>query len=634
MSGRQRVIVVGAGLAGLACTMKLVEEGMDVDLLSSTPARQSHSVCAQCGINACNTISRQEGDSEWAHFDETILGGDFLADQPPVHEMCYWAPRLIDLLDRMGVPFHRTAEGQRAVRLSGGSVARRTFFAGATSGQQILYAFDEQVRRHEADGRVHRRDYWEFLWPVIHEGACVGVVAQDLRSMRIESFAASAVVIATGGNGMIFGRTTASLACTGAAASRCYQAGAKYANPEFIQIHPTTMPAQDKCRLVTEAFRGEGARIWVPAIQENGSWKPHPNPNRGPASIPESERWYFLEDHYAKFGNLVPRDVAAQEVTSLCRDGFGAGDGSMVYLDWRDSVKEIGRQSAAARLSGAVQLCRKFGGADPLEEPIRVSPAVHASMGGLWVGYKKDERTGGLKAGDPANMGTNIAGLYAIGEVSFAYHGANRLGGNGLLSRIFDGLFGGKCVKNYCADALADPPSSAFESAIRQETGRTDRLLAGDGDENPRLLAGEIGRWMTEHCTLVRHNDKLEMALDKCQQWKQRARRIKLSDTGSWMNQSLPFARSVRDMIVMAEAILCGALMRNESRGAHFKPAYPNRDDANFLKATIAVYDPVADRAAIHYEPVDTSLIAPRPRTYGRKAVAPAVKAEKPVPVL
>ncbi|HUB26962.1 MAG TPA: hypothetical protein VL992_16165, partial [Tepidisphaeraceae bacterium] len=179
-----------------------------------------------------------------------------------------------------------------------------------------------------------------------------------------------------------------------------------------------------------------------------------------------------------------------------------------------------------------------------------------------------------------------------------------------------------------------DPPSSAFESAIRQETGRTDRLLAGEGDENPRLLAGEIGRWMTEHCTLVRHNDKLEMALDKCQQWKQRARRIKLSDTGSWMNQSLPFARSVRDMIVMAEAILCGALMRNESRGAHFKPAYPNRDDVNFLKATIAVYDPVADRAAIHYEPVDTSLIAPRPRTYGRKAVAPAVKAEKPVPVL
>jgi succinate dehydrogenase / fumarate reductase, flavoprotein subunit len=633
VSVRPRVIVVGGGLAGLACTMKLAEEGIDVDLFSATPSRQSHSVCAQGGINACNQISRQECDSEWAHFDETILGGDFLADQPPVHEMCYWAPRIVDLLDRMGVPFDRTAEGQRALRFSGGSLARRTFFAGATSGQQILYAFDEQVRRREADGRVNRHEYWEFLWPVIQDGACLGIVAQDLRSMRIAPFAASAVVIATGGNGMIFGRTTMSLGCTGAAASRCYQAGAKYANPEFIQIHPTAISGQDKCRLVSEAVRGEGARMWVPAVQENGTWKPHPSASRGPNSVPESERWYFLEDRYARFGNLVPRDIAALEITSLCRDGFGVGDGSMVYVDLRDVVKESGGKTIAARLNGAIQLYRKFGGADPLEEPMRVTPAVHASMGGLWVGCKKDEKTGGLKAGDPANMSTNIVGLYAMGEVSFAYHGANRLGGNGVLSRIFDGLFGGTCVKNYCQEAPSDPPPSLFESAVRQENARVERLFASDGNENPHLLAEEVGRWMTEHCTVIRLNDKLEMALDKCQQWKQRARRIRLSDTSNWANQSLPFARSVRDMIVMAEAILRGALLRNESRGAHFKPAYPDRDDVNFLKATIATYDAEADRAAIHYEPVDTSLIAPRPRTYGRKPAVSVVKAEKVVAV-
>jgi succinate dehydrogenase / fumarate reductase flavoprotein subunit len=283
----KRVIVIGGGLAGLACSVKLAEDGVNVDLFSMVPVKRSHSVCAQGGINACNDIARQQGYSEWIHFDETALGGDFLADQPPVLEMCNWAPRIIDLLDRMGVPFNRTPEGQRELRLFGGSLVKRTFFAGATTGQQLLYALDEQTRRHEADGLVTKYEFWEFLALVIHDNQCVGIVAQDMRTMQIRAFRADAVVIATGGCGLIFGKSTNSVICTGGAASRCYQAGAKYGNPEFIQVHPTAIPGEDKCRLISESARGEGGRVWVPK---------RPGDNRHPNSIPESERFYFFEE--------------------------------------------------------------------------------------------------------------------------------------------------------------------------------------------------------------------------------------------------------------------------------------------------------------------------------------------------
>jgi succinate dehydrogenase / fumarate reductase, flavoprotein subunit len=626
MAARHRVIVVGGGIAGLACAMKLAEEGVGVDLFSLSPARRSQSASAQGGINACNDIARQQGFSEWAHFDETVLGGDFLADQPPVHEMCYWAPRIVDLLDRMGVPFNRTTEGQRDLRLSGGSLIKRTFFAGATTGQQVLYALDEQVRRHESAGRVQRHEFWEFLRPVIHEMAaapvCVGIVAQDLRSMQIRAFRGDAVVMASGGNGMVFGRSTMSASCTGAAGSRCYQAGAKFGNPEFIQIHPTTIPGEDKCRLISEAARGEGGRLWVPAVRENSHWKPHPNAGRAADAIPDSERFYFLEERYPKYGNLVTRDIATREIAQVCRDGFGVG-GDRVYLDLREVVRETGEENVRAKLAGLVDIYQRFAGGDALAEPMKLSPAVHCSMGGLWVGFKKDEKTGGLKQLDPANLSTNIAGLYAMGEANFAYHGANRLGGNGLLSRLFDGLFGGSCVKSYCTDAAPiaadDAPQAIFDAAVKVESDRIAWLIGNDGNENPYLLWQEMGEAMTEHCTVIRENDQLEKTLAVCQSWKERYRRVKLADGGGWANQNLSFARTVRDMILMAEAILKGALLRNESRGAHFKPAYPERDDVNFLKATIATYDEQADAVQIRYEPVDTSLIAPRARAYGKK---------------
>lgn len=622
---KKRVIVVGGGLAGLACTIRLAEEGVPVDLFSMVPVKRSHSVCAQGGINACNDIARQQGYSEWMHFDETVLGGDFLADQPPVLEMCNWAPRIIDLLDRMGVPFNRTPEGQRALRLFGGSLFKRTFFAGATTGQQLLYALDEQTRRWEAEGLVTKYEFWEFLWPVIHDGACVGIVAQDMRSMQIREFRGDAVVMATGGNGLIFGKSTMSVICTGGAASRCYQAGVKYGNPEFVQVHPTAIPGEDKCRLISESVRGEGGRVWVPR---------KPGDTRHPNSIPESERFYFLEERYPKYGNLVPRDIATREIFQVCTEmGLGVGGGNMVYLDLTDEVKRVGRAALLAKLEGILEIYEKFVGTDPLAEPMKIFPAVHYTMGGLWCGFKKDEKTGGLKFGEPVNMMTNIPGLYAMGEVNFAYHGANRLGANSLLSCIFDGLFGGTCIRNYITDvariAAADVPQSVFDAVVKQEIDRQNSLLNSSGDENPYRLWQEMGRWMTDNCTVIRHNDRMEQTLSKLQEWKQRYKKIRLSDTGTWTNQTLSFARALRDMIIMAEAILQGAILRNESRGAHYKPAFKERDDVNFLKATIARYDVANDRPVITYEPVDTSLITPRARTYGKKEQA---ESDKPSP--
>ena len=629
---KKRVIVVGGGLAGLACTIKLAEAGVAVDLFSMVPVKRSHSVCAQGGINACNDIARQQGYSEWEHFEETALGGDFLADQPPVLEMTTWAPKIIDLLTRMGVPFNRTPEGQRALRLFGGSLFKRTFFAGATTGQQLLYALDEQTRRAEAEGKVKKYEFWEFLWPVIHDGACVGIVAQDMRTMQIRTFRGDAVVMATGGNGLLFGKSTMSVICTGGALARCMQAGAKFANPEMIQVHPTAIPGEDKCRLISESARGEGGRVWVP--QTAGDTRP-------PNSIPEDERFYFLEERYPKYKNLVPRDIATREIFQVCTElKKGVGGGNMVYLDLRDEVRKIGRSAVIGKLEGILEIYEKFVGTDPLDEPMKIFPAVHYSMGGLWANFKSKEptpgtRSGGLQFGHPDNMSTNVPGLYTMGECSFAYHGANRLGANSLLSCIFDGLFGGTGINNYITDvaktAAADVPQSVYDAAGKQETDRQNWLVNNSGTENPYLLWQEMGKWMTENCTVVRHNDRLQATLDKCQEWKDRYKRVKLSDTGMWTNQNLSFARATRDMILQAEAVLRGALARDESRGAHYKPDFPTRDDDRFMKTTLATYNPTTDGIDISYGPVDVSLVKPRARTYGKQADKPA--AEKPEPV-
>ncbi len=305
-------------------TMKLAEAGVQVQLFSLVPVKRSHSVCAQGGINGAVNL-RGEGDSPQLHFEDTITGGDFLNHQPPVMRMCERAPAIIYLLDRMGVPFNRTSEGLLSFRRFGGTLKHRTAYAGATTGQQLLYALDEQVRRHEVDGRVHKFEGWDFLGLVKRaDGSCSGIVAQDLRTMRIESFPADAVVICTGGNGLLFGRSTNSIINTGSPVSICYQEGAIYGNPEMVQIHPTAIPGEDKCRLISESVRGEGGRLWTPK---------DPNDLRPPASLPESDRWYFCEELDPVYGNLLSRDIVSFAIYCVCRMGKGVAAKEQVYLD-------------------------------------------------------------------------------------------------------------------------------------------------------------------------------------------------------------------------------------------------------------------------------------------------------------
>lgn len=606
---QHRVIVVGGGLAGLAASVRVAESGLDVDLFSMVPVKRSHSVCAQGGINACNDIARQQGYSEFQHFDETLYGGDFLQHQPPVYEMTHWAPRIIDLLDRMGVPFNRTAEGQRDLRLFGGSLFKRTHFAGATTGQQLLYALDEQTRRWEAEGRVNKYEYWEFLWPVLDDdGRCRGIVAQDMRTMQIRTFRADAVVMATGGPGLVFGKSTNSVMCNGGAAARCYQAGAWYANGEFIQVHPTAIPGADKLRLMSESARGEGGRVWVPR---------KPGDTRRPVEIPESERLYFLEEKYPKYGNLVPRDIASREIFDICVNQHrGVGGGNMVYLD----LTHMSREYLERKLGGIIEIYRKFAGEDPVDTPMKIFPGVHYSMGGLYTTYTAKADGHGMEAGAPNSMMTNIPGLYAFGEVNYQYHGGTRLGANALLSCIFDGLFCGQGVANYVRDVAPSygaPGASIFDAARAREEEKQLAIVSSRGTENPYEIGNELGVEMTAASTVVKTEDRMLAGMDKLHELQERFTRIRLSDTGMWTNQNLSHARAVGDMLRLAEVILLGSIERKESRGSHFRLDYPDRNDAKFLATTVAEYDAKTGRPKLSYEDVDISLVEPRARTYG-----------------
>jgi succinate dehydrogenase / fumarate reductase flavoprotein subunit len=635
---KQRVLVVGGGLAGLAASMKLAELGVNVDLMSLTPVKRSHSVCAQGGINSVNDLTRQQGDSEWLHLDDTVYGGDFLQHQPPVKEMVYHGPKIINLMDRLGVPFNRTQEGFRDQRRFGGTLFKRTAFAGATTGQQLLYALDEQVRSWHVNGLVSMYEGWDFVAPIIDDtGRCRGAVAQNLITMEIRAFPADAVVIASGGCGLIYGRSTMSMACNGSAASRAVQAGAKYANAEFIQVHPTAIPGADKLRLMSESARGEGGRVWVPRM---------PQDPRAPKQIPEAERYYFLEERYPKYGNLVPRDIATREIFNVCvNEGLSVErERQCVYLD----LTHIPREELDRKLGGILSIYEKFQGVDPRDEPMKIFPAVHYSMGGLWADYERSAE-GGLVAGSPRNHQTNIPGLYAIGECDYQYHGANRLGANSLLSCIFTGLWIAPGIKNLLGSLKESAGDAKFDSLIRgarakAEIDHTALLTRPGGKENPYLIHQELGDAMTRAATVVRRNDQLEEGYNTVCKLEERAANCSLSDTGQWTNQNVVYTKALRDMFPIAKAILKGAQARDECRGAHYKPDFEpagitaedpaerhrqaeawcdafEEKNRKWLKTTIATFPNASATSCgdpqLTYEDVDTSLVPPRPRLYG-----------------
>lgn len=610
----QHVIVVGGGLAGLACAMRLCENGCTVSLISVTKARRSHSVCAQGGMNAAMNL-HDEQDSPYVHVYDTIKGGDFLANQPPILEMCLAAPGIIQMMDRFGCPFNRTPSGHLDVRRFGGTLYHRTVFCGASTGQQLLYTLDEQVRKWEAKGKVKRYENHEFMRLIQDpNGQTSGVVIMNLFNMKLEVLPAGAAVFATGGPGLIFKKSTNSTFCTGAANGRLFMQGMKYANGEFIQIHPTAIPGSDKLRLISESARGEGGRVWV----WGDSKKQILAPNGQMIPCGETGKpWYFLEEMYPGYGNLVARDVGAREVLRVCELGLGVEDGNQVYLDVTHLPAET-----LKKLEAILEIYQKFTGEDPRKVPMKIFPAVHYSMGGAWVDWPA--------ADDPDREAryrqmTNLKGCFNCGESDYQYHGANRLGANSLLSCIYSGLVTGDEVPRYLKKNPATYSEHIFEEAIAIEEAKKNELLTRRGSENVHKLHEELSDVMISHVTVKRNNRDLAIAIVKIKEIRERYRNISLDDRGQFANQTYQFAAQFGPMLELALVMAKGALLRDEFRGSHFKPEFPKRDDENWLKTTIATYDPLEPK--ITYEPVDTRHITPVLRDYTvAKKGAPELK--------
>jgi succinate dehydrogenase / fumarate reductase, flavoprotein subunit len=409
--------------------------------------------------------------------------------------------------------------------------------------------------------------------------------------MEVKTFGADAVIFCTGGIGAIFGRSTNSVVCTGSAQSALLQQGVDYANGEFIQVHPTAIPGEDKLRLMSESARGEGGRVWVPR---------NPNDTREGKNIPESERFYFLEEWYPKYGNLVPRDIATRAIHRIVfQEKLGIRGQAAVYLD----VSHIPREILDRKLEGILEIYEKFLGVNPREEPMKVFPGMHYTMGGLWVNGE--------------DQATNVPGIFAAGECEYQYHGANRLGANSLVSCIFGGGVAGPAAVKYARNlerGVEAVSSSVYESERKRQEEKNQALISADGHENPMAIWRELGEVMTEHVTVTRVNKDLVAAEEKIRELQERHGKMNLSDRSKWSNQTLNFARELGNMLVLARVITLGALARDESRGAHYKPEFPERDDANWLKTTLARYK--CGEIQLTYEPVDISLIPPRARRY------------------
>jgi succinate dehydrogenase / fumarate reductase flavoprotein subunit len=448
------------------------------------------------------------------------------------------------------------------------------------------------VRRFESEGKVTKYEGWEFLSAVLDSnGVCRGICAMDLRSMEVRTFAADAIIVCTGGIGAIFGKSTNSVVCTGSAQSALYQQGAYYANGEFIQVHPTAIPGEDKLRLMSESARGEGGRVWVPRDK---------NDKREAKTIPEADRFYFLEEWYPKYGNLVPRDIATRAIHRVVYEfGMGIDGQPMVYLD----LTHIDRETLNRKLEGILEIYEKFVGDDPRDVPMKIFPGMHYTMGGLWVDF---------------NQQTNIPGIFAAGEADYSIHGANRLGANSLLSCIYGGFVAGPNAIAYAKALPAQAGDGGHAAELTRQKQLNQALLTNSGTENPFRIWRELGDTMTRHATIIRYNAGLAEADAKIVELQDRARNINLSDKSQWANTSFAFARQLQNMLHLSRVVVQGAAARDESRGAHYKPDFPERNDEKFLKTTRAAF--VDGAPSISYADVDTSLIVPRARNYAATA--------------
>jgi len=603
---RFTVIVVGTGLAGAAAAASLGALGYQVECFCFQDSpRRAHSIAAQGGINAAKGY-RNDGDSVFRLFVDTIKGGDFRAREANVYRLAQLSAGIIDQAVAQGVPFAREYGGMLANRSFGGVLVERTFYCRGETGQQLLLGATSSLAKEIHAGHVRMHPRTELLDVVVVDGRARGIVVRDLVTGEVSSFAADAVVLATGGYCNVFFLSTMAKGCNVTATYRAYRRGAGFANPCFTQIHPTAIPAagehQSKLTLMSESLRNDG-RVWVPRQQGD---------KRPPSGIPDAERLYFLEERYPRFGNLVPRDVAARNAKDVCDKGLGVGlTGYGVYLDFRDAIQRLGVKVIEARYGNLLEMYEKITGEDPRKTPMRIYPAPHYAMGGLWVDY---------------NLMTTIPGLYAIGEANFSDHGANRLGASALMQALADGYF---ILPVTIADYLSRHPAGevkadhdGFKRAEAEVRDRTKRLLAINGTRTVLSFHRELGQLMLDRCGISRNRAGLEDALRRIPELRDRFwHEVRVPGGEGELNQTLEHAGRVADFLDFAELMCMDALNREESCGCHFRDEYQTedgearRDDEKFAHVAVWEHQEGA-RPRLHKEPVTFEAIHLAKRNY------------------
>lgn len=601
------VIVVGTGLAGASAAATLAELGYNVHAVTYHDSpRRAHSIAAQGGINAAKNY-QNDGDSIYRLFYDTIKGGDFRAREANVYRLAQVSVNIIDQCVAQGVPFAREYGGYLANRSFGGAQVSRTFYARGQTGQQLLIGAYQALSRQVGLGKVKLHTKKEMMDLVVADGRARGIVMRDLVSGEISSLMGDAVVLATGGYGNVFYLSTNAKACNVTAAYRAHKRGALFANPCYTQIHPTCIPVsgdyQSKLTLMSESLRNDG-RIWVPKAKGD---------KRAPQDIPENERDYYLERKYPSFGNLSPRDIASRAAKEACDDGRGVGPGGLgVYLDFADAIGRLGRKTIEDRYGNLFEMYERITGEDPYTTPMRIYPAVHYTMGGLWVDY---------------DLMSTIPGCFVLGEANFSDHGANRLGASALMQGLADGYFvipytiGGYFAKGGLEKISSDAPEA--RAAVQEASDKVTKLLSINGKRTPASFHRELGKIMWDKCGMARNEAGLKEALKRIPELREEFwKNLYVPGKGEELNQALEHASRVADFLEFAELMCHDALHRNESCGGHFREEYQTEDgeakrnDDEFCYVAAWEFKGVGTAPTLHKESLEFENVKLATRSY------------------
>lgn len=602
---KKKIIIIGTGLAGGSAGATLGEAGYHVQqfCFQDSP-RRAHSIAAQGGINAAKNY-RNDGDSVYRLFYETVKGGDFRSRESNVYRLADISRQIIDQCVAQGVPFAREYGGLLDNRSFGGTQVSRTFYARGQTGQQLLLGAYQALMRQVDAGNVELYPRHEMLDLIMEDGRARGVVVRNLINGEIKHYTADAVVLASGGYGNVYFLSTNAMGSNVTASWRAHRHGALFANPCYTQIHPTCIPVsgdhQSKLTLMSESLRNDG-RVWVP--KKAGD-------TRKPSAIPEDERDYYLERIYPSFGNLVPRDIASRAAKNVCDEGRGVGPGGLgVYLDFADAIERLGRDKVEAKYGNLFEMYERITGENPYDTPMRIYPAVHYTMGGLWVDY---------------DLESTIPGLFVIGEANFSDHGANRLGASALMQGLADGYFVlPNTINDYIArNALPPVDEKSIAAAEERVTSRIEKFLSIDGDRSVDSFHRELGHIMWEYCGMERTEEGLRKALElipalRDEFWK----RVKVTGKGEELNQQLEKAGRVADFFELAELMVIDALHRTESCGGHFRAESQDedgeakRDDDNFGYVAAWEWAGEGEQPVLHKEDLNFEYVHPTQRSY------------------